>query len=369
MTFGLGTTSTSLAAVRVQGPENIQPFLDTFRSYGHTEIDTARIYGNGETEEALGLTHALDGLKIATKVWPSAPRAHGPENLGPTFRASLKALQVDKVYILYLHAQDYTTPFEETLKAVDELYREAWIYEICKKNGYILPTMYQGMYNPITRDAVRELFPCLKAFGIAFDAYNPLAGGLLSGKYQFEDSVVIDGSRYDSKMGFGKIYRERYWNGLFLKAIQDLKTIAEALGFSLVDATLRWMMHHSGFGPNGGIVMGASSVSHVSTLEKTMVPICTSQIFNTMHFKSLLVVSCTMAAASASQFCSNTYGCFSACGKQSIRPDSQWSWHGDGQDGWVGNYDCGSDNGYKLASNQNLGGGGFGWTCLYIRCG
>ncbi|KAI9241303.1 MAG: hypothetical protein BYD32DRAFT_406047 [Podila humilis] len=88
-----------------------------------------------------------------------------------------------------------------------------------------------------------------------------------------------------------------------------------------------------------------------------------------MHFKSLLVVSCIMAAASASQFCSNKYGCFSACGKQSIRPDSQWSWHGDGQDGWVGNYDCGSDNGYKLASNQNLGGGGFGWTCLYIRCG
>lgn len=124
MTFGLGTTSTSLTAVRVQGSENIQPFLDTFRSYGHTEIDTARIYGNGETEEALGLTHALDGLKIATKVWPSALRAHGPENLGPTFRASLKALQVDKVDIFYLHAPDFTTLFEETLKAVDELYRE-----------------------------------------------------------------------------------------------------------------------------------------------------------------------------------------------------------------------------------------------------
>ncbi|KAI9241306.1 MAG: Aldo/keto reductase [Podila humilis] len=263
MTFGLGTTSTSLTAVRIHGPENIQSFLDTFRSYGHTEIDTARIYGNGETEEALAL------------------QPHGPENLGPTFRASLKALQVDKVDILYLHAPDYTTPFEETLKAVDELYREglfnklglsnysafqvAWVYEICKQNGYILPTMYQGMYNPITRDAVQELFPCLKAFEIAFDAYNPLAGGLLSGKYQFEDSVVKDGSRYDSKMGFGKIYRERYWNGLFLKAIQDLKTIAEALGFSLVDVTLRWMMHHSGFGPNDGIVMGASCVSHLKS--------------------------------------------------------------------------------------------------------
>ncbi|KAG0022180.1 hypothetical protein BGZ81_008641 [Podila clonocystis] len=265
MTFGLQTTSTSLTAVRVQGTENIQPFLDTFRSYGHTEIDTARIYGNGETEKALGQTHALDGLKIATKVWPSAPRAHGPENLSPTFRASLKALLVDKVDIFYLHAPDFTTPFEETLKAFGlsnySAWQVIWVYQICKQNGYVLPTMYQGMYNPITRDVVRELFPCLKAFGIAFDAYNPLAGGLLSGKHQFEDTVVNDGSRYDSKMGFGKIYRERYWNGLFLKAIQDLKMTAESLGFSLVDATFRWMVHHSGLGPNDGIVMGASSVS------------------------------------------------------------------------------------------------------------
>ncbi|KAF9316372.1 hypothetical protein BG003_002055 [Podila horticola] len=247
MTFGLETTNTSLTAVRVQGAENIRPFLNTFRGYGHTEIDTARIYGNGETEEALGQTHALNGLKIATKVWPSAPRAHGPENLAPTFRASLKALQVDKVDIFYLHAPDFTTLFEETLKIVDELYHEGLF----------------NKYNPITRDVVRELFPCLKAFGIAFDAYNPLAGGLLSGKHQFENSVVNDGSRYDTKMGFGKIYRERYWNGLFLKAIQNLKTTAESLGFSLVDAALRWMVHHSGLGPNDGIVLGASSVSHL----------------------------------------------------------------------------------------------------------
>ncbi|KAF9301484.1 hypothetical protein BGZ74_006642 [Mortierella antarctica] len=269
MTFGHETTSTSLTAVRVQGAENIQPFLATFRSYGHTEIDTARIYGNGETEEALGETHALDGLKIATKVWPSAPCAHGQEKLAPTFRASLNALQVDKIDIFYLHAPDFTAPFEETLKAFGlsnySAWQVAWIYQICKQNGYVLPTMYQGMYNPITRDVARELFPCLKAFGISFDAYNPLAGGLLSGKHQFEDSVVNDGSRYDTKMGFGKIYRERYWNELFLKAIRDLKSTAESLGISLVDATLRWMVHHSGLGPDDGIVMGASSVSHLKS--------------------------------------------------------------------------------------------------------
>ncbi|KAG0024513.1 hypothetical protein BGZ82_010432 [Podila clonocystis] len=183
ITFGLKTTSTSLTAVRVQGTENIQPFLDTFRSYGHTEIDIARIYGNGETEKALGQTH------------------------------------VDKVDICYLHAPDFSTPFEETLKAVDGLYRE-------------------GLFN---KARSRSLVDC--------SLEN------ISLKTQLSMMEVAMTARY----------RGRYWNGLFLKAIQDLKTTAESLGFSLVNATFRWMVHHSGLGPNDGIVMGASSVSLLKT--------------------------------------------------------------------------------------------------------
>ncbi|KAG0349373.1 hypothetical protein BG004_007000 [Podila humilis] len=249
MTFGLASTDTSLTAVRVQGPENIRPFLKVFRDFGHIEIDTARIYGNGDTEQALGQTNALEGLDIATKIWPTAPRAHGPENFVPEFRSALKALDIDRVDTLYLHAPDFTTPFEETLEAVDELYRENLF----------------SKYNPITRDVTRELFPCLKAFGIAFDAYNPVAGGLLSGKHQFEFSDVSDGSRYDTKVSAASIYlfNVTYWNGLYLEAIQNLKRTAESLGFSLVEATFRWMVHHAGLSPQDGIVIGASSVDHL----------------------------------------------------------------------------------------------------------
>jgi aryl-alcohol dehydrogenase-like predicted oxidoreductase len=65
----------------------------------------------------------MEGFAIATKVWPGMIHAHG-EHLKPTFYESLKALQTEKVDIFYLHAPDYSTPFEETIRLVDELYRE-----------------------------------------------------------------------------------------------------------------------------------------------------------------------------------------------------------------------------------------------------
>ena len=87
----------------------------------------------------------------------------------------------------------------------------AEIYYICKSNGYVLPTVYQGMYNGVTRQVELELFPCLRKFNIAFYAYNPLAGalsfdyahahsltgGLLSGKYNSKSDDPLKGTRFD----------------------------------------------------------------------------------------------------------------------------------------------------------------------------
>ncbi|GJJ68361.1 aflatoxin B1 aldehyde reductase [Entomortierella parvispora] len=288
MTFGLETTDLKTSMVRVRGTENVRPFFEMFKSYGHTELDTARVYGNGETEQALGLLD-LNGFKISTKVFPGKPHAHG-ENLKPTFYESLKALKTEKVDIFYLHAPDYTTPFEETIRLVDELYREgrferfglsnfaAWqvtlIHQLCKEKGYVLPTVYQGMYNAITRDVTRELFPCLKAFNIAFYAFNPIAGGLLSGKHKFEETDPE--GRFNSQTGNGKIYRERYWNTLFFEAIDKLGKTAKSLDMTLLEASLRWMTHHSGLNAKDGIIIGASSMHHLEEnlkeLEKGPLP-------------------------------------------------------------------------------------------------
>ncbi|KAG0340282.1 hypothetical protein BG005_003262 [Podila minutissima] len=277
MTLGLETTDSNKTTVRVKGLDNIKTFLDTFHKFGHTELDTARIYCLGDTETALGLL-PTDDFKIATKVWPTIPGAHGPEHLGRIFRESLQALKADKVDILYLHSPDYTTPFEVTIREIDALYRQglferfglsnfaAWqvtlIHQMCKQNGYVLPTVYQGMYNGITRDVVRELLPCLKALKIDFYAYNPIAGGLLSGRYRFDQNDDEEG-RFDVKSGYGKIYRDRYWNNLFFEAVRNLTKVAEENHLTLLESSLRWMAHHSGLGPNDGIIIGASSLHHL----------------------------------------------------------------------------------------------------------
>ena len=95
----------------------------------------------------------------------------------------------------YLHGPDRTTPYEETLRAVNELYKEgkfkrfgisnyvSWevaeIVGICRSNGWVQPTAYQGLYNAIQRKVEPELFPCLRKFGIAFYEFNPRTSHLL----------------------------------------------------------------------------------------------------------------------------------------------------------------------------------------------
>lgn len=78
------------------------------------------------------------------------------------------------------------------------------MHSICKQNGYVLPTIYQGSYNPIDRNVTYELLPCLKHLNIGFYAYNPISGGVLSGKYKF-DMEAPEGSRYDANTTIGKM--------------------------------------------------------------------------------------------------------------------------------------------------------------------
>ncbi|KAG0378482.1 hypothetical protein BGX24_003694 [Mortierella sp. AD032] len=289
MTFGLDTTDAATSSVRVRGPSNVAPFLETFYAHGHIEVDTARFYGNGDCEVVLSQLPTAH-LTISTKMYPYSAGAHNKENLPKQFRESLKALNASKVDILYLHVPDYDTPYEETVKVMDDLYREglferfglsnysswnvAQIYEICKHNGYVLPTVYQGMYNPIARSVTTELLPCLKHYNISFYAYNPICGGVLSGKYKF--GVDPEGTRFDPKTLYGQMARDWYWNKTNFDAIATLTTVATTHDLTLLEATLRWMRHHSGLSSKDGILIGSTSVGQLeeslTELEKGPLP-------------------------------------------------------------------------------------------------
>lgn len=204
---------------------------------------------------------------------------HNIPGLRAGLTASLKALNTESVDMWYLHAPDRTVPIEETLQGVNELYKAgkfqrwgvsnymAWevaaMCEICDKEGYPRPSAYQGVYNALHRSVEHELFPCLRKYGIAFYAFNPLAGGYLTDRYHRDtaDAEVEPGSRFDPKRLQGKMYRARYWNDAFFDALEMLRPVLKKHGIRESEAALRWMMHHSALKRENGdkVIIGASS--------------------------------------------------------------------------------------------------------------
>ncbi|KAI0655684.1 Aldo/keto reductase [Cubamyces menziesii] len=292
---------------RISELSDVATVLDVFQSHGHFEVDTARVYGEGTSEEYLGkLDLQKRGLVVDTKIYPTAGKdgsrgvaitsqiSHSPEDLRRILDISLKSLNTNSVEIWYLHGPDRTTPYDVTMKAVNELYKEgkfkrfgvsnfaAWevaeIVGICKANGYVQPSVYQGVYNAIHRNVEPELFPCLRKFGIAFYAFNPLGGGLLTGRYHSPTDQVEPGSRFDPTKNIGKLYRARYWQEPYFRALEQIDAVAQKHGLTMAEIALRWLEHHSQLSREyrDAIIIGASSIKHVEQnlvdLEKGPLP-------------------------------------------------------------------------------------------------
>ncbi|XP_065915687.1 aflatoxin B1 aldehyde reductase member 2-like [Dysidea avara] len=253
-------------------------------------------YGGGESEKFIGrYAPCRDPEKVilATKINSFHPDGLSRKGVFEQAETSLNSLQVPSVDILYLHLPDHKTPIEETLAAMQELYKQgkfkelglsnfqSWevaeIYYLCKQNRYVLPTVYQGMYNAVTRRVEDELFPCLRRFNIRFYSYNILAG-LLMGMYNF--SVQDDKQRigrfwggendtWVEKMIHGwRKYRGMYWRDSLFKGIEGIKAAVEkAYGgkVSVVNAAIRWAVHHSQLDAKhgDGILFGGSSLKNI----------------------------------------------------------------------------------------------------------
>ena len=117
MTMGVGEGG------RISDLATLQEILDHFKSLGHNEIDTARMYCSGNTEEVLAKLNT-QGLSIATKAFPFSKGDHEPAKLRTQFEKSLASLNTDCVGIFYLHAPDYGSDIKETLREVNEFFRE-----------------------------------------------------------------------------------------------------------------------------------------------------------------------------------------------------------------------------------------------------
>ncbi|BFZ60803.1 hypothetical protein YB2330_001855 [Saitoella coloradoensis] len=294
MTFGPEGTS----GARVYTVEETNTALEKFKSLGYDELDTARAYCEGKQESyTRDCQYKEKGFKVATKVYPVNAGDHSPEKLRATFETSLKELGTDKVDILYLHAPDWSTPLSHTLEEINKLHEEgkfttfglsnfqAWqVAELCtmaRLTGCVQPTLYQAMYNAITRAIEPELIPCLRRFGIDLVVYNPLAGGFFSGKYK-QGEKITEG-RFTEGAKQGEMYRKRYIQDHYFQALDIIRPVADKNNLTLLEVALRWMVHHSQLNlatskvkGNDGIIIGASSIEHLESnikdLEKGPLP-------------------------------------------------------------------------------------------------
>ncbi|WP_426437631.1 aldo/keto reductase family protein [Bradyrhizobium genosp. P] len=279
-TFGTMTLGYRGYGARVHDAAIAEAMLGAVLEFGHEQLDTCSLYGDGTCEQMLGDLRAAERFGIATRIPSGNTRGHEPENLKRVFKESLARLKTDKVKIFYLVTRDTATPIESTLSAVQELHDEglfeefgvsnfsAWqvaeASEIAARHGLIRPSVYQGMYNAITRAVEPELFKCLGNYGIRFHAFNPLAGGAFS--RNFADSAAIAaGSRFDSSTAQGKVYRDRYMNDAYLNALAEIHRSCEGHGLDAISVALRWLIHHSQLKAerNDGIIIGASSLEHL----------------------------------------------------------------------------------------------------------
>lgn len=270
----LGTMTFGESVFAPQVGEFITAFLDA----GYDGLDTAYVYNEGKCERLLG--EALSALnrpfRIATKV---NPRISGRLDAAAAYKQvgeSLERLKLESVDTVFLHFPDPATPVESVLGAMADLhdqgkYKElglsnfpAWmvadVWHICDRHGWVKPTVFEGIYNPLTRRSETELNDCLNNFGLRFYAYNPMCGGLLTGRYgRFEDAPT------DGRFTHRPNYQGRYWKKRFFDGVEVIKTAAEKRGISSIEATYRWLAYHSMLNAQRGdaILIGASKLNHL----------------------------------------------------------------------------------------------------------
>src|SRR6266403_3318166 len=224
-------------------------------------FDTADVYSAGVSEETLGqsfknLNIARKDVVIATKVYSrvgpgrndvGASRGHIMDGV----EASLRRLQTDHIDLYQIHANDYITPIEETLRALDTLVTQGKVryigcsnwqaWKIAKALGISefrnlarFDTL-QAYYSIAGRDLEREIVPLLESEKVGLLVWSPLAGGLLSGKFSRENQKPAGSRRSD--FDFPIVDKERTW-----KILDVMAPIAKAHGCSPARLSLAWLL-------------------------------------------------------------------------------------------------------------------------------
>jgi len=272
MTFGYQCDEKTSFAIMNKAAEHGVNFIDTADVYPvPPSVETA-----GRTEEIVGrwLKGQRDRYVLATKCRMKV--GSGPNDEGLSRRHiiqavddSLRRLQTNYIDLYQPHAFDAETPIEETLRALDDLVRQgkicylgcsnysAWqvalALGVSAAHDWARFDCVQPRYNLLFRDIEAELLPLCRDQGVGVIAYNPLAGGFLTGKYQ---SLEPPPEKTRFSLGkTGDLYRERYWQQAQLEAVQQLQQYFQPRGKALIQVAIAWVLAQPGI---TSAIVGAS---------------------------------------------------------------------------------------------------------------
>jgi aryl-alcohol dehydrogenase-like predicted oxidoreductase len=259
--------------------------LDHARRVGLRRFDTANTYGGGASETILGKwlraqdAAFLQSAQIATKVG----NPHGcPPGETPLSRTqithhldrSLRRLGVERIDLYYIHEFDRVTPLEETLDAIDRAIEAGKIDSFGVSNaslsdveavrnlagsrlgprfGYV-----QNEYNLLATADAETLIPCCAEHGLRYTAFSPLAGGLLTGKYRFDEEPPPG-----SRMAQAPEACAAYLSEKSFAAIERLRRSADARQERMAEAALRFVLDTPGV---DSLIIAPRRVEHFATL-------------------------------------------------------------------------------------------------------
>ena len=259
MTFGLQSDEATAAAILDRAAEGGIDFLDTSDAYPLGGDLTTR----GVTEEILGrwLHGKRDRFIVATKCF--APTGPAPFDGGNSRKhilaavdASLRRLQTDYIDLYQLHGYDRATPIDETLGALDDLVHAGKVryvgcsnfmtYQLVRAIGRSETLRLarfdsvQPRYNLLFRQIEREMLPFCHEEGVGVIPYNPIAGGLLSGKHS-RTAPPPEGTRF-TLGNAAQNYQDRYWHDREFDTVEALRKLAGQAGVSLVTLSVAWVL-------------------------------------------------------------------------------------------------------------------------------
>ncbi len=272
MTFGVETDERS---ARQQ--------LDSFVASGGTFIDTADVYGNGESERIIGRwardRGGVDDLIVATKgrfAPPAGSYGASRRGLQRSVDASLMRLELDAIDLYFVHGWDDHTPVDETLDTLTSLVRAGKIHNIAWSNvtgwqlqqiittaslgGYVSPVALQPQYNLLDRGIELEVMPCALDAGLGLTPWSPLGGGWLTGKYERSQRPAGDTRLGEDPERGVEAYdvrnNERTW-----RILDEAAAIAESHDRPVGHVAIAWLLGRPGV---SSVLLGARTIEQLT---------------------------------------------------------------------------------------------------------